>query len=310
MTISIVIPCHNSMATLTRTIDSVRAQTHTDWRIVAVDDNSTDETGAMLAAMALDDPRITVLPGPGTGASAARNTALAEIKDDFIAFLDSDDLWEPERLALLHWFFTDRPEVDIAYSRYAFFQDEPGDNLTVSTVPPHSLSVIDLLKENPVGTMSNLMLRRHAMTRAGLFREDITHGEDREWLVRAAAKNLTITGLDKPLLHYRTSPGGLSTDLEKMYGGWRESVKTAADLDALPPKAAIRAAEAVYLRYLSRRALRLGMPPRVSASYALRGACHSPRGFFSDGKRGPLTLGSALASVVAPRIMRDTLSNR
>ena len=248
MTIAIVIPCHNSATTLARTIDSVLAQTYTDWRIVAVDDRSTDKTGAMLADMAAKDRRITVMAGPGTGASAARNTALAGIKEDFIAFLDSDDLWEPDRLALLHWLLTDRPEIDIAYSRYAFFQDEPGDNLTVSTVPPQPLGVIDLLKENPVGTMSNLMLRRHAMTRAGLFREDITHGEDREWLVRAAARGLTIAGLDRTLLHYRTSPGGLSTDLEKMYRGWRESGTTATNLDALPSRAAIRAAEAVYLR--------------------------------------------------------------
>jgi glycosyltransferase involved in cell wall biosynthesis len=310
MTVAIVIPCHNSVATLPRTIESVKAQTVTDWRIIAVDDASKDETPAMLAAMAGEDPRITVIAGSGIGASGARNAALASIEDDFIGFLDSDDLWEPERLAVFLRHFSENPGSDIAYSRYAFFGEEPGDNPTQSTVPDHSLSVLDLMRENPVGTMSNLILRRSAMERAGPFREDVTHGEDREWLVRAVAHGLRVDGIDGLLLHYRTSVGGLSTDLEKMYGGWRESLRTAETMDARPSEAEIRSAEAVYLRYLSRRSMRLGMPPRAAATYALRGVMKSPRGFFSDGKRGPLTLGSALAGLIAPRVMRNALSNR
>lgn len=308
--ISIVMPCHNCLSTIDQTIQSVQKQSFQDWTIIAVDDRSTDETRAKLEELARQDARIRVIDGPGKGASAARNTALKTAKADIIAFLDSDDIWEPERLALFHWHLTDTPATDIAYSRYAFFTDEPGDNLTVSTVPPQTLSVLDLLKENPVGTMSNLVVRRHVIERAGLFREDITHGEDREWLVRSAAHGCKIDGIDQTLLHYRTSQGGLSSDLEKMYDGWRHSVETAAALGALPPQTAIRSAEAVYLRYLSRRAMRLGLPPRVAASYAVKGAMHSPTGFFSDGKRGPLTLGSALAGLIAPHAMRDTLSNR
>lgn len=308
--VSIIIPCHNSLATLDRTLRSVREQTFTDWRIIAIDDRSTDDTREHLRACTVEDPRIRLIDGRGRGASAARNLGMSHAKGDMIAFLDSDDIWEPDRLAVFHRYFTERPEIDIAYSRYAFFTREPGDNLTTSTVPPRPLSVLDLLHENPVGTMSNLVMRRHVMNRVGNFRDDITHGEDREWLVRAVARGCMIGGLDRTLLHYRTSMNGLSSDLGKMYDGWKHSVHTASTLGALPHRHAVRSAEAVYLRYLSRRAMRLGLSPRISAAYALRGAFHSPSGFFSGGKRGPLTLGSAIASLIAPRTMRNTLSKR
>lgn len=310
MTVTIVIPCYDSEATLHATCESVRAQTCPDWRIIAVNDRSTDGTPHILRQIAAKDARFTVIEGPGAGASAARNAALAQVDTDFVAFLDADDLWEPTRLAALHGVFAARPEIDIAYSRYAFFNEVPGDNSTQSTVPRAPLGIPDLMRENAVGTMSNLMMLRSALTRTGPFREDISHGEDREWLVRAVARGATIAGIDETLLYYRTTPGGLSTDLERMHAGWRESVRTARDLDSLPPPRVLKSAEAVYLRYLARRALRLGMPPGVAAAYALRGVVRSPRGFFSDGARGPLTLGTALAGLIAPRTLRDALANR
>lgn len=310
MTVSIVIPCHNSEETLAQTLDSVRAQTSGDWKIVAINDRSSDSTPEILARFAAEESRMTVIEGPGKGASAARNLALAHIETDFVAFLDSDDLWTPTRLAVFQQMFRDRPDYDVLYSRYGFFTDLPEDGPTVSTVPPKPLQVIDILRENPAGTMSNLAMRRSALDCAGPFREDITHGEDREWLVRVAALDLTIAGIDETLMYYRTTRGGLSTDLEKMYAGWRESVRSAEALNALPSRAKMRSAEAVYLRYLARRALRLDLPPKVAAGYALRGVHRSPGGFFSDGARGPLTLGSALAAMLAPCVMRHALANR
>ncbi len=308
--VSIIIPCHNSVSTLPDTLRSVVGQTFMDWEIIAINDGSTDDTRAMLDKYAAKDPRIRVVDGPGGGASAARNIGLKAAKGEIIAFLDSDDIWHKDRLARLLKFFTDSPRTDIAYSRFAFFTDTPGDNHTTSTVPAKALTVRDLLEENVVGTMSNLIVSRDILDQTGHFREDISHGEDREWLVRAAAKGFVIHGFDATLLHYRTSVGGLSTDLEKMYAGWRKSVETAGTLNALPSRGAVRSAEAVYLRYLARRAMRLGMPPRTAASYALRGVALSPASFFRDKRRGTLTLASALASVIAPRAMRAALLNR
>lgn len=308
--ISVIIPCHNSALTLAKTIRSLRAQSVIDWEAIAIDDRSKDETLDLLTAIARTDPRIRVVGGPGKGASIARNVGLRSATSDIIAYLDSDDLWEPTRLSKMVQFLADNPDTDVAYSQFAFFNTEPGDTPTVSTVPAAPLGVVDLLKENLVGSMSNVVVRRKSMSAIGDFREDMSHGEDREWLVRAAAKGLKIFGLNETLLYYRTSTGGLSSDLALMLEGWRESVTTARVHGALPSPRKMREAEATYLRYLARRSMRLGLAPSVATRFAIKGALKSPSGFFDNKKRGALTFGAALMSNVAPQTMRNALANR
>ncbi len=308
--VTVIMPCRNAAATLASTLRSLRAQTCKNWTLIAVDDGSTDETAELLAAAARTESRIRVIGGPERGVSAARNAGIKIADSAFIAFLDADDIWAPDRLSMMLWKFKDCEEAGLIYSRFAFFTETPGDNNTESTVPRAPLSVTDLLGENRVGTMSNVIVRRDAIERIGAFREDMTHGEDREWLVRAAALGVQISGLDSMLLHYRTSVGGLSSDIGKMHDGWRESVRTAEKLGAAPDDSALQSAEAVYLRYLSRRALRLGMAPKTAAAYALRGAIKSPRGFFAERRRGVLTLGAALAGLVTPGSVKTALAHR
>lgn len=308
--ISVIIPCRNSAKTLASTLSSLIHQTFCDWEAIVVDDGSTDETAEVLAAAARTDERIRIVGGSGKGASVARNLGLRSARADLIAFLDSDDVWDISRVSNFLSFLTENPDVDIAYSRFAFFNENPGDSPTRSTVPAKPLGVIDLLKENLVGTMSNVVVTRQALEAIGAFRDDMEHGEDREWLVRAAAKGCKIFGINQTLLHYRTSVGGLSSDLSKMFDGWRASAATAKAFGALPSPREMRAAEASYLRYLARRSLRLGLAPSVSTQYAVKGALISPRGFFDDKKRGALTIGAALASNLAPNTMRAALANR
>jgi len=308
--VSVIIPCRNSAKTLASTFRSLMSQSLRDWEAIVIDDGSTDETAELLAATARTDRRFRIVEGKAKGASAARNLGMRHVRSDIIAFLDSDDIWEISRLSMMVDHLNEAPEVDIAYSRFAFFNAQPGDSPTISTVPSAPLGVLDLLKENLVGTMSNVVVRRGAFEAIGPFREDLTHGEDREWLVRAAAIGHVISGLDQTLLHYRTSVGGLSSDLTLMFAGWRASVDTARGFGALPSPRLMRAAEATYLRYLARRSLRLGFPAKVSTKFALQGALVSPGGFFEDKKRGALTLGAALASNIAPGAMRDALANR
>lgn len=308
--ISVIIPCRNSAKTLASTLRSLIAQTFTDWEAIVVDDGSTDETADLIAAIARTEKRIRVVGSSGKGASAARNLGLRSAKSKLIAFLDSDDVWEPSRLSMFHWYFNDNPNAHIAYSQFAFFNEKPGDCPTRSTVPAAPLSVLDLLKENLVGTMSNVVVRTHALQAIGVFREDMEHGEDREWLVRAAAKGFNVCGVNQMLLHYRTSVGGLSSDLAKMFDGWCASVATAEAYEALPPPRDVRAAKASYFRYLARRSLRLGLAPSVATHYAVKGALISPGGFFDEKKRGALTIGAALASNLTPNTMRAALTNR
>ena len=97
--VSIIMPSYNCGRFVERTIRSVQAQTYQNWEIVFVDDCSTDDTVAKVSAMMEKDKRIIVYQNVrNRGAAVSRNIALREAKGRWIAFLDSDDLWEPEKL--------------------------------------------------------------------------------------------------------------------------------------------------------------------------------------------------------------------
>jgi len=98
--VSIITPIYNAAPWLRETLDSVRAQTLTDWEQIMVDDGSSDDSVAIAEAAALQDPRFRLIRTlRNMGPSAARNLAIEAARGRFIAFLDADDLWLPEKLA-------------------------------------------------------------------------------------------------------------------------------------------------------------------------------------------------------------------
>src|SRR5512147_1419439 len=99
-TVSVITPAYNAERFIAQTLDSVLAQTHGDWELVVADDSSTDGTASIAEDYARRDGRIRLLRMPGNqGQGPARNAALGVAHGDFVAFLDADDLWDPEKLA-------------------------------------------------------------------------------------------------------------------------------------------------------------------------------------------------------------------
>jgi O-antigen biosynthesis protein len=97
VTVSVILPVWNRAAQVGQAIDSVRAQTLSDWELFVVDDGSTDDLGPVLDRYA-DDPRVRLLRRPHEGVGAARNAGLAVASGRYVAWLDSDDTWTPEHL--------------------------------------------------------------------------------------------------------------------------------------------------------------------------------------------------------------------
>ncbi len=117
--VSIVVPSYNRRELLARAIDSVRRQDLADWELIVVDDASTDGTAARIREMGHADPRIRLVENGGThGPAAARNTGLAHSQADWVAFLDSDDSWEPGKLARFMAEARARPEAVLIGSDY------------------------------------------------------------------------------------------------------------------------------------------------------------------------------------------------
>lgn len=300
---SIVIPCFNAARTLPETLASLAGQSVTDWEAICVNDGSTDATAEIVARAAAADPRIHLVRNPRKGPSAARNHgALVAAQGEIVAFCDADDLFATGRLARLDEAFAER-KLDAAFGKVAFFVADPGEAGAISTVPAGLVDVPMLLGENPVCTMSNLTIRRKAFAETGGFDERLVHNEDLEWLIRLVGFGARLRGIDTVLTHYRTNPSGLSSDLAAMQAGRDVALATARRFGF---RADARA-EAVHLRYLARRALRLDQPGFAALRLAAAGLAASPAGFLSDPRRGGLTLAGALTAPLLPRRLRRAL---
>lgn len=305
--ISVVMPCYNAAPHLPATLASVQAQTWRRWELIIVDDGSTDETPAILAAAAEEDARIRVARVRNGGPSRARNLgALGLARGGIIAFLDADDLCRPHRLERLAQRFAARPDCAAFYGRVRFFRTDPDRPDTTSMIRRHPLDASVLLGENPVCTTSNLAIRRDVLRRIGGFDERLVHHEDVDLLLRLVAAEACIEGIDEVLVDYRTCDGGLSADLEAMRLGWQQTLEHAVKRAPID-RATGRRAEAIHLRYLARRALRMQSDPRLARRLALQGLRRSPRAFFDIPRRGALTLGGSLLAPLLPAGLRRRL---
>ncbi len=122
--VSIITPAYNSGRFIDQTVASARNQTWTDWEMIIVDDGSSDDTAQRAKRATVADSRIRFLQAPSNGGVArARNIALREARGRYIAFLDSDDLWEPEKLDRQITFMR-RYEVGVSFSAYRLIDEQ------------------------------------------------------------------------------------------------------------------------------------------------------------------------------------------
>lgn len=298
---SIIVPVYNAAATVSATVRSILAQSEPDFELLLIDDGSTDDSLAVMLRLAMTDERIRVVAHANCGVAATRNQGIELSHGELIAFCDADDLWHQGKLSAHKALHLADASIGASYARIAFIDPDASDSAearTLSTIRPEQLTVADLLGENPVCTMSNLVVARDVFDMIGGFKVGMSFAEDQEWLARAAFEGICIVGIDEVLVDYRLSHDGLSVNLASMYAGWRRLAADYGDGEHRP------AAEALYCRYLCRRALRSGASPRTALDYALRGLKIDARAFLADKRRGWPTLLSAIASPLMPRQAR------
>lgn len=302
--VSVIIPCLNAGKTLAQTLLSLQQQSDADWEAVVVDDGSTDCTRMVAVGFAHGDPRIRVMVNQGNGPSDARNFGAACARGDIIAYCDADDLWMPQKVARLIAAFDGAPEMAGCFGKVVFFDGQREG--TVSDILRDQLDIPTLLGENPVCTMSNLALRRSVVEASGGMDNRMVHNEDLEFLVRLVGLGFRINGLREVLVKYRTNPTGLSSNVKAMAQSRRQVLATAARFGHRSGPFC----EAVHLRYLARRALRVDSPPLQALGLGLKGVVTSPAGWFSAPRRGCLVLGATLIAPLMPRALRHTLFSR
>ncbi len=307
-TFSVIIPCWNAARTLGATLASVQAQTFGDFEVIIVDDGSQDDTVEIARPIVESDARFRLVRQANGGPSRARNAAAFEhATGTYIAFLDADDLWVPYKLARCAQVLTQPGDRrDVLYGRIGFFRETPDDVETFSRVVPDVLTALDLIGENAVCTMSNVVVSRECFLRSGGFDPAVVHGEDVEWLIRLAIHGARIEAIDELLVFYRASDAGLSADFPAMRQGWQVALDAARRAGLEPNPTEVAAAEAIHLRYLARRALRVASRRGTALKLAVEAIGRSPSGYFSDTRRGLLILAGAVCDAVLPAALFPT----
>ena len=209
-TVSVVLPTYRRAEMLSRAIDTVLAQSLTDWELIVVDDNGrghpAQAEAAAVVARHADNPRILyVTHEHNQGGGAARNTGVARARARYIAFLDDDDAWYPEKLALQVACFEGSPaDVALVYGGFRRVSSAGPGRTDMPTRNGHTVAT--LLRRNSIGTTSLVMCRREALMAVGGFDPHLRSRQDLDLYLRLAQR-FSFAYVDAPLLDYHHHDG-------------------------------------------------------------------------------------------------------
>jgi glycosyltransferase involved in cell wall biosynthesis len=264
--ISVVIPMYNVEKYIEKSINSVLSQTYHHFELILVDDGCSDKTLDIVSSF--DDSRIRLIQQINRGLSGARNTGIDASRGIYVALLDADDYWAPEKLAMHLEHLNNNPKVGISYCP-SLFIDEDDNLLGIGQFPKLSnISKQHVFCRNPIGNGSAPVIRRSLLTEVGYFGtkqdkyrkmyfdENLRQSEDIEFWTRIAiTTQWQFEGIKTPLTYYRVNDAGLSANLDKQFASWQHAVS----LNRLKApnffKQHYNLAKAYQLRYLARRAV-------------------------------------------------------
>jgi glycosyltransferase involved in cell wall biosynthesis len=214
-TVSVIIPCYNCADTLHIAVDSVLAQQDASPRIVLIDDGSSDATPELMRTLQARHPdRIITDFQRNQGPAAARNRAIKSVNSDYIAFLDSDDYWPPDKLRTQIEFMQRHPNIGLTHTA-AFKIDAGGKQFQVMQIDRayDGKCFAKLLEINGVIT-STVCMRREVVAQCGLFDESLATRSDWEYWVRVA-HDFEFGLLPETLCYYRVHDGNISNRLDQ-----------------------------------------------------------------------------------------------
>lgn len=214
--ISVVVTCYNYGHYLSGCVDSILGQTFESFEVIVVDDGSTDDTPERIKPFLERDGRIRYIRKSNGGQASAKNTGVWHSRGEFLAFLDADDLWQPEKLQKQIELFKDK-SIGVVFSRMEFI-DEQGREL-ISSPPagyltPRAGKVTDYLLFDNFVPFSSSIVRRECLENHGVFDEALAMGIDWDLWLRLSV-HYQFAYVDEPLLRYRVGHAGqMSKKLE------------------------------------------------------------------------------------------------
>lgn len=198
--VSVIIPAYNAETTIQETVESVLNQTFSNFELIIINDASTDSTLEIITS--IQDPRIKVFSHTNGNAGASRNCGIDRASGSFIAFLDADDIWAPDKLEKQLQALQENPQAAVAYT-WVDCIDEFGNFLRHGSHFSYSGDVLaKLLLTNFLDNGSNPLIRKQALSEVGEFDEVLTNSEDRDMYIRLALR-YHFVAVPSPLTFYR-----------------------------------------------------------------------------------------------------------
>ncbi len=237
--VSIVMPTFNSASFLKSTVDSVRAQTFGDWQLVLADDGSCDTTLAITDGLVETDPRIMAVRAGHAGVAVTRQRGWrhSDPGSEFVAFLDSDDTWEPEALAVLVDALDSEPDCGAAYGLargtdmdgHQYENDDLPDLMrrrdllqggqSVDLAAGERTPFGAMLLKNCVVTPGTALIRRSALDRIGGVDASTEPADDWDLFIRLA-RDSDLLLVDRVILNWRRHPDSLSNTSKRWSRAW------------------------------------------------------------------------------------------
>ncbi len=207
--VSVVIPMYNCSPYFDETISSVIAQTFTDWEAVCVDDRSTDDSYEKALSYSEKDGRVRVYrASENKGPSATRNFALEKCRGRYIAFLDSDDVWMPEKLEK-QLGFMEKNDARVCITDYQTIEE---DGTLRNTVSVPARTDYKHLLSNTLTCSHTVLIDTQYVDRSLIVMPDIRAGQDFATWLQITRAGFDFFGLNEPLAKYRRHGGSLSSN--------------------------------------------------------------------------------------------------
>lgn len=207
--VSIICPVYNVEKYLEDTIKSVLSQTYPHWELLLIiDANSSDASRSLAHKWSSQDPRILVLESNSQkGVATNRNQGILKSTGDYIAFLDSDDLWLPQKLEK-QVLFMNSQRIDFSYHSYQQINPD-GQILPLIRHAPKQINYTSLLKTNAIGCLSVMV--RSSLIKHHSFRPNLPHEDFLLWL-ELLKETPQAQGLNEVLAYYRVLPQSRSSN--------------------------------------------------------------------------------------------------
>lgn len=216
--VSIIMPTYNCVAFIGKTIETVLKQTYQNWELLIIDDKSTDTTKQLISKFIEKEQRIKYIElKENSGVAVARNRGIREARGRYVAFLDSDDLWQKDKLEKQICFMREH-QYAFTFTGYDLI-DEAGNKLNKYVAVPKQIDYATLLYNTPIFT-STVMYERKQLDNVRM--PEIGNGEDVATWLQMLKKVPYAYGIQEYLVSYRNRKQSLSSGVvTKLRRRWR-----------------------------------------------------------------------------------------